>query len=261
MQPLDELVTAPSQALGRAAKELGRVVEDGIGAAVEYELFRRNSRRELPPLARHSSNPVVARVAALLDGARPSAKNLQLQPLPFDVMMIPGSLGAEPEWMAFRKRLELSARSVGFADAVAAGMAGAVAELADNVVRHSERAETGLAGFACGSDRFEYVVADAGIGMLASLRCAHEFQSLRDDMEALPLAVTAGISRLGRDVGYGYGYRAVFAPLRAANGVVRLRSGAAVLVMAGRGPTSDRGVCSQRPFHQGVTVSVAVSPQ
>lgn len=258
MHLLDELVTAPIGTLRTAGPHFARLASSGLGCAVEYELLRRHVRRELPPLAEHSAAPAVVSLSTLLDGFS-APPDLGLYITTLDIVRIPDALGLDPSWTAFRKRLELSARDCGFGPTLSAGMAGAVGELADNVVRHSQSAGPRVAGFSCNPGLFEYVVGDVGIGMLASLRRAPEFRSLADDLEALPLAVTPGVSRLGRDVGYGYGYRAVFAPLSAANGTVRLRSGAAVLTMAGVGPTFDRGVCAQRPHQQGVTVTVRVS--
>lgn len=253
---VDELADAPVSVIERALEDSAHRFAEHVGAIIEYELYRRNNRPELPPLAKHSQSPTTGQISNLLDGCAPAQPNLSLQPMRVDAMIIPPDLGANVAWTAFVKRADATARNMGLADSVAAGLAGAIGELADNVVQHSETPSLGIAAFARGADRFEYVVADSGIGMLASLRRASEFRSLRDDLEALPLAVTPGVSRRGRGVGYGYGYRAVFLPLRAASGSIRLRSGAAVLQMVGLGLQPDQGRCSQRPFHQGVTVIV-----
>lgn len=256
---LDELAVAPLSALNGTV-HLGDAFADRVGPIVEYEFFRRHTRPELPPLSAHSDSSVVRRVVGLLDGVLPLSPNLSLQQTAADAIAIPATLGRDTAWTAFVKRAEATARAVGFADSIAAGLAGAISELADNVIQHSEASNSGFAAFARSTGKFEYVVADSGIGMLASLRRAPEFRALRDDLEALPLAVTPGISRHGRGVGYGYGYRAVFLPLRAAHGTVRLRSGQAVLEIAGMGPEPDQARCSQRPHHQGVAVSVEISP-
>lgn len=257
---LDELAVAPTSAFNGALRQLGGTFANRVGPIVEYELFRRHNRPELPPLTEHSDSLIVGQISRLLDGQASDSPDLSLQSINVDAIAIPAALGVVTAWTAFVKRAEATARAVGFADSVAAGLAGAIRELADNIIQHSEAPTSGIAAFARTDDRFEYVVADSGIGMLASLRRAPEFRSLRDDMEALPLAVTPGVSRHGRGIGYGYGYRAVFLPLRAAHGAVRLRSGEAVLEMGGFGPRPDQGTCSQRPYHQGVAVSVEISP-
>lgn len=257
---LDELAVAPPSVLYRTLQRFGNTLTDRVGSIVEYECFRRNNHPRLPSLAQHSAKPIVQRIVDLLDGRVSAHVNLSLQPIESDAAVIPTKLGRDTAWTAFMKRVEASSRTLGFADSIAAGVAGAIGELADNVIQHSDTPTPGIVAFKGSRNRFEYVIADSGIGMLESLRRAPEFRSLRDDIEALPLAVTPGVSRYGRGVGYGYGYRAVFLPLRAANGYVRLRSGRAVLQVSGFGPRPDHGVCSQRPYHQGVVVSVEISP-
>lgn len=257
---LDELAIAPASAIPGAIGSMGAMLGDRVGPIVEYEFYRRNGGAHLPRLSDHTQSSIAHQVVSLLDGITPSTVNHSLQAAAAGAIAIPAALGRDTAWTAFLKRAEVTARTVGFADSVAAGFAGAIHELADNVIQHSEASGLGLAAFARSASTFEYVVADSGIGMLASLRRAPEFRSLRDDLEALPLAVTPGISRHGRGLGYGYGYRAVFLPLRAAHGMVRVRSGQAVLEIVGVGPRPDQGRCSQRPNHQGVVVSLEISP-
>jgi hypothetical protein len=254
-------VSAPIEVLARAKSRFADLVAGNLlGPALEYERFRCCSRPSLPALADvMPSNAIVRCVTQLLSDAETPLGGLSLQPVSLDLVRVPVGLSTVPAWIAFKKRVQASARAAGFSDLVSSGMAGAVGELADNIVRHSERPETGVAGFTTGPGRFSYVVSDTGIGMLQSLRRCPEFRSLRDDLESLPLAVRAGISRRGRGIGSGYGYRAVFAPLAGARGTVRLRSGAAVLEMTGKGPNPNQGQCSQRPNYQGVTVSVDVA--
>lgn len=206
----------------------------------------------------HSAASIVGRIERICAGHAETG-SLSLQPTDNDAVSIPPTLRHNNAWSAFVKRADATARAAGFAEAVAAGLAGAIGELADNIMQHSEAPESGIAAFAGNPGRFEYVVADAGVGMLASLRRASEFGSIRDDMEALQLAITAGVSRHGKGVGYGYGYRAVFLPLRASSGLIRLRSGMGVLEVSGVGPTPDQARCIQRPQHRGVVVSVELS--
>ena len=253
---VDDLALAPSSAFPAALRAIGRADSLGVGAMVEYELYRRNNRQELPALREWLTSPVTQLVGSVLDGAVVSPADCSLQAISADAISIPVELGSNVAWTAFLKRAEATARDFGFADLVSSGFAGAIAELADNVVQHSQEPGTGLVAFCGCRGVFEYVVADSGIGMLASLKAAPEFRSLRDDVEALPLAITPGVSRRGRGVGVGYGYRAVFLPLRAVSGEVRLRSGKAVLQVEGAGCRPDCGRCSQRPSHQGVVATV-----
>ncbi len=258
-QFLDEITLATKAIALNVVNCLDTQIGQRVGPVLEYELFRRNGGTHLPPLRDHTHSPIAHRIICLLDGKLPENINLSLHPADSDAIAIPSSLGRHPGWTAFVKRAEVSARSVGFPDSIAAGLAGAIGELADNVVQHSEAPSSGIATFARSPRKFEYAIGDSGIGMLASLQRANEFHSLSDDLEALPLAITAGVSRRGRDKGYGYGYRAVFLPLRAAEGTIRLRSGKAVLEIAGIEARPDEGICSQRPHQQGVVVSAEIS--
>ena len=224
-------------------------------------MFRRHSRPELPTLRSYFNGPLLSRICHIVEGQNAIFPNLSLQPTLADAIAIPTELGKDVTWTAFTKRAEASAKIVGFSDIVAAGLAGAIHEMADNIMQHSEAKNSGIAVFKNSGDQFEYVVGDAGIGMLASLKQASEFTALRDDLEALPLAVLPGVSRFGRGSGRGYGFRAVFMPLRGGFGAVRLRSGTAVLEMVGQTVQSDQGKCSQRAGHQGVVVSVQMSPK
>lgn len=255
---LDEIAIAAPEVVAASADVVTGQITAKVGSILEYEFLRRHTRQDLPRLAAHSNAPIVKRIERICAG-QGTAGSLSLQATDADALAIPRALRGNDTWSAFVKRADATARAAGFADTVAAGLAGAIGELADNIMQHSEAPDTGVAAFAGRPGRFEYVVADAGIGMLDSLRRASEFQSIRDDMEALQLAVTSGISRHGRGVGYGYGYRAVFLPLRAASGMVRLRSGMAVLEVSGFGPTPDQARCIQRPQHRGVVVTVELS--
>ena len=64
-------------------------------------------------------------------------------------------------------------------------MAAALKELESNIREHSERPETGLLAFQTTPDCFEFVAADSGVGVLATLRDAPEFKNLTDHGRAL----------------------------------------------------------------------------
>lgn len=258
MRLLDEVCLAQPEVVAAAGDRLAGLLDDGIGAIVEYELFRRTMRPRLPALTCAVDDPIAVGFDRLVAGGSSDSTAPSMQPLPYDFMRIPTELRDDNGWVAFVQRARVSAREAGYSHDVASAVAGAIEELADNVVQHSRADGPAFAGFAKKSKRFEYVVADTGVGMLASLQECPEFRSLRDDLEALPLAIRSGISRKGRNSGCGYGFRAVFAPLRFASGYVRLRSGAAVLEIEGYGPHRDTGVCSQRHDYKGVIVSATL---
>jgi hypothetical protein len=256
---MDEIADAPLRAVEELLATIGDRFFEDVCCVVEYELFRRHSRPELPSLAEFSAQPFLSQMLRALDRPGDAPWQRGLQSTVADVVAIPTALGSDVDWTAFKKRSESTARAIGFSDLVASAIAGAIHEMADNIVQHSQAERSGVAAFRATGNRFEYVVGDAGIGILESLRRAAEFQGLRDDIEALSLAVLPGVSRFGRESGRGYGFRAVFIPLKGAEGAVRLRSGRAVLSMHGTTIAADRGVCAQRANHRGVVVAVSVT--
>lgn len=258
MRLLDEVCLSNREVVVAAIDRLAGIVGEGIGAVVEYELFRRTTKLGLPAIVRVAADPIPVAFERLLAGGSKFRGSPTLQAMPFDIVRIPLELRENIEWVAFVQRARASARVAGYNHEVASAVVGAIEELANNVVEHSGSKQPAFAGFAQKGQRFEYVIADCGIGVLASLRECSEFRSLRDDLEALPLAITPGISRMGRGSGRGYGFRAVLAPLRFASGYVRLRSGGAVLEVEGYGAENDRASCSQRPSYDGVIVSAVL---
>jgi hypothetical protein len=77
-----------------------------------------------------------------------------------------------------------SARAAGFDDRTASELSAAVGELLSNIVEHSEATHTGLIAFQAKDGCFEFVAADQGVGVLASLRRNSRFAALTADREA-----------------------------------------------------------------------------
>jgi hypothetical protein len=106
-------------------------------------------------------------------------------------------------WDQWAKHTENAAVAAGLAKGLVAELMGALGELQDNVFDRSRRPETGVVAYAVSAGAFEFAVADAGIGALASLRQNPEFAGLRDSGEALQAAVSDGASRYARSTGHG----------------------------------------------------------
>src|SRR5213078_530477 len=104
------------------------------------------------------------------------------------------------------------------------GLAGALAEVVDNVWEHSASDLPGLGAFHLQSRRATFVVADLGIGVLNSLRSNPRYRNLQTSKEALENAVKPGVSRLD-EAGRGSGFGTVLRGLAELWGVLRLRSG------------------------------------
>lgn len=255
---LDEIALLPARHAGYVTSLLRPLQFSSLGPVFEYEFRRRWCTPTLPSLSQLSSSALVRHVAAAFAGDL-NASALTSGEALMGLTALPGDL-LDPNWTAFTVRVVRAAMGAGFSNSVASSLAGAMVELADNIHRHSEAPKTGAVAFLQSERRFEFVVGDAGIGMLASLKSAPDFRQLLDDLEALQLAVLPGVSRFGRESGCGYGYRTVFAPLRAAAGIVRLRSGKGALTIRDTNHLPNSGVCASRAAQPGVVVSVNLEP-
>jgi anti-sigma regulatory factor (Ser/Thr protein kinase) len=134
-------------------------------------------------------------------------------------------------------------------------MAAAILELAGNVEEHSGAPGTGVIVFRATPSRFEFVVADRGIGILRSLRGSPEFLALDDHGRALELALTDGVSRF-QDPRRGHGFRPIFQGLANLNGYLRFRSGDHAILMDGTKPSLASAQLAQKPHFAGFLASV-----
>ncbi len=92
---------------------------------------------------------------------------------------------------------------------------------------------SGLVAYQALAGAFEFVVADEGIGALASLRSNPRFAALDDDREALPMVLQDGCSRRS-DPSRGKGFNDIFRGLADHNGSLRSRSGNATVLIEGK---------------------------
>ena len=162
----------------------------------------------------------------------------------------------EAVWTAFGLAAQQGAVAAGFPKRIGAQLAAALGELHSNLYEHSEAPETGLIAFRAGLNRFEFVVADRGIGVLESLRSCEAYAGLDDHGEALRLTLTDGVSRHGPGTDRGHGFRPLFVGLANLNGNLRFRSGDHALVMDGQNPSLVRAQLAQKPPIAGFLVSV-----
>jgi hypothetical protein len=172
------------------------------------------------------------------------------------------SAGAEnaqyDQWM---KHAENAAVAAGLARGLVAGLIGAMGELQDNVFEHSDRPASGLLAYGASNGAFELVVADAGRGVLASLRENPEFAHLADSGAALRVAVSDGASRYARSTGHGYGIGQLFRALAHHAAELRFRSGDHALRLWGDGPSLNGHIeLAQKAWLAGLVVSVRCAP-
>jgi hypothetical protein len=154
--------------------------------------------------------------------------------------------------MAARK----SAEATGLPVSAAQYMAAAMRELESNIWEHSEKSQTGLLAFQASHGAFEFVAADNGVGVLATLRDATEFKSLSDHGRALYLTLQEGVSRHGRDPNHGNGFRDLFRGLHSLNADLRFRSGDHALTISGVGPELRQAQLAQKSTFRGFLASV-----
>lgn len=167
-----------------------------------------------------------------------------------------------PVWDQWAKHAENAAVVAGLARGLAVGLMGALGELLDNVFEHSGRPESGVVAYAASDGAFEFVVADAGRGMLASLRENPEFAGLSDSGAALRVAASDGASRHARSSGHGYGIGQLFRALAHDAAELRFRSGDHALRLWGDAPSLTGQVeLAQKAWLDGLAVSVRCAPE
>jgi hypothetical protein len=168
---------------------------------------------------------------------RPALKRVEPQAVEFWV--IEGEDGfADQSWGVFEIRFNRSARQVGFTASVADGLQGALHEMAENAVIHSEAPTGILVGYQVMPEAALFTVADVGMGILASLRMHPAYQHLQVHLEAIRAALHVGVSRFGPGQG-GLGFSQVFKSLAADSGLVRFRSGEGCITMDGTDLDAD----------------------
>lgn len=127
-------------------------------------------------------------------------------------------------WTDFAMRAKRAATNAGFAADDAGQLVAAMGELRSNIVEHSEQKDTGYLVYDVTPGRFDFVVADTGIGVLQSLRSHPHFARVTDAGTALQLALSEGVSRFFDDKDRGRGFRPIFVGLANAARHLRFRS-------------------------------------
>ncbi len=160
---------------------------------------------------------------------------------------------------SFLQAASRAAKSVGFPNEAALRFAAALREMDSNVLEHSCAPQTGLLAYQATADHFEFVVADSGVGVLATLSQAPEYRGLTDHGEALDLALRDGVSRYGQAAHRGMGFSDLFRGLATINADLRFRSGDHALTIAGPSPDLKQRQLAQKPQLQGFLISVRCS--
>lgn len=163
-----------------------------------------------------------------------------------------------------RNRFLMAARSAaeaaGLVKPVAQSLAATLRELESNIHEHSGRAGSGILAFQSRPSLFEFVAADSGVGVLATLREDEEFADLTDHGLAMHAALQDNISRYGRASGHGNGFRDLFLGLAHLNADLRFRSGDHALLISGPQPELKTARLAQKTPFQGFLAAVRCQP-
>jgi hypothetical protein len=165
------------------------------------------------------------------------------------------------EWNYFLDRFRRSlVERLKLASSTAWALSGALAEMVDNVVDHAGLgdAPTGVVAYEVDEGRFGFAIADIGRGILASLRENPLHSDVTTDTDALLAAVTQGASR--RPGAAGTGFADLLRALADMEGRWVFRSGAARLVLEGRGADSRIMTSLNSPELLGFQVSIEAEP-
>lgn len=137
-------------------------------------------------------------------------------------------------------------------------LCGAIGEMVDNVFEHSGHPRTGIVAFLGTSSHIDISVADAGIGVLSSLRQNPAYAYLSDAGMALSLAVRDGTSRYPTNAGgegRGHGFSTLFRGLNSLDAEIRLRSDNYALEVGGKAVNERAPTISQKAQLPGLVVT------
>lgn len=228
-----------------------------IGPLVEYVSYEHSSIDQY--LNSHLSNQVVNAFiqASKLSSLMQAAKDSSLQAKKVEFFRSPQikSQYDDGRWIAFCRRLEDAGIKAGLSKEFSQGLAGTFGEMTSNILEHSENPESGIVGYSWREREFEYVVADAGIGVLESLRQHPDYDWLVDSGQALETAVQDGESRFGHKGGRGTGFHLLLCNIADRNSYLRFRSGDHSYVLDGTHGTPRKEIRPGFPF-QGFLISI-----
>lgn len=249
---VDDLLSAAQHNRLNDAETISLSPSGRIGPLVEFLLAIQTSSSELSKIkvrVPFASQVHAAICQSQVSGTEPRARAGAF-PLSADEDL------SSPYWLHWCLRAEQAAVRVGLPKSLAAGIVGAMIELRENIAVHSGRPETGLVAYGAATTHFEIVVADAGVGVLTSLRQSPRFENIQDSGEALRVAISDGNSR-SNEPGRGYGMGQIFRALANRDGELRFRSMDHILTVRGHSPSLTGTVeLRQKATLSGLIISV-----
>lgn len=262
-QYLDDLAMAADKRGKNVTAYFSELDDFPIGPFVEWLLLSRMVATTLPSLASFGAVPVVAQ---LLDALGNSGRPVFVDGSNGSVGFIRITRDFEDVdnagWAKFKMQMSTKAQIAFLAGAEARALVGALEEIENNVLQHSQRSHDAVVAFVAKPDEFSFVVGDNGIGPLSSFRSCSEYEYLADHGEALRLTLADGASRYGHSSGHGKGYNSLFIGLAMMQANLRFRTGNKMLSIRGVGPSRAADTITDRTFLQGFLASVVCrSPQ
>lgn len=229
-----------------------------IGPLVEYAFHDYESAAGR--LASHADAQAVRALSDTVSrpGLSASSSNWSLHALPaMEFSRTPQVVNEveDARWAAFCRRLMDAGLKAGLPRNLSQALAGTFEEMTSNLLEHSERPDSGVVGYQWREEEFEYVVADAGIGVLESLRQHTDYSWLLDSGQALEVAVCDGESRHGKDAHRGTGFHMLLYNIATRNSYVRFRSGDHSYTIDGTQTPPLKKTQSCAPF-QGFLISI-----
>lgn len=247
--------------MGLSSSERNTVLDQAatfrIGPLAEY-IYHEYNRADQCLKARSGDRNVRAFAKAMdLSGVMSASPDSSLQARQVEFFRSPqaNSDYEDWRWIAFCRRLEDASIKAGLPKGFSQGLAGTFGEMTSNILEHSESPGTGIVGYSWREREFEYVVADAGIGVFESLRKHPDYDWLVDSGQALETAVQDGESRFGHKGGRGTGFHLLLCNIADRNSYLRFRSGDHSYVLDGTRGAPRKEIRPCAPFH-GFLISV-----
>jgi hypothetical protein len=255
-QALDRLLGKPVAEYHRKIRDL-KILR--IGPMVEYYLHDRNAAS-----AFYRASPSTA-TASLLKIER--LNHLNELPAPRTSHSLEVEFFKSPQveseledsrYDAFLNRLRHAALQAGLERTFSAALTATFGEMVNNLVIHCEAPQTAVIGYRHSKPEkeFEYVVADQGIGVLASLKQNPIYHYLLDSGQALETAIKDGESRRGKNIGCGNGFQQLMRNIASQNSYLRFRSGDHSLTLDGIDKPHIDARTQQTVEFQGFLISV-----
>ena len=239
-----------------AAQSLSRYVPNSLGPLLELLHFAAGGRLALPYGGSWMGRDGLAPMVAALQENREHWVSAVDRRMGF-IRAVRTGLDGDNWLTSFLMDAQRAARDVACLPGTTPGqLTAAMRELESNIHEHSDAAETGLLAFWAAHEVFEFVAADRGIGILASLRRCSTYAAVSDHGRALESALTDGISRYGNDSRRGHGFRPIFLGLVDLSGSLRFRSGDHALLIDGTSPNLTNAQLAQKPPLDGFFASV-----